>query len=44
MSKTLYEKPTTELLVIRGVESILTVSVPGNTIDNATVDTWADEL
>ena len=44
MSKILYEKPSTELLVVRFEEGILTVSNPNNTIQDATIDTWGDEL
>ena len=44
MSKNFYEKPSTELLVVRFEEDLLTVSTDGNTINNATIDTWDDEL
>ena len=42
--KSLYEAPTTNILVIRIEESLLTVSNQNNTIKNATIDEWGDEL
>ena len=44
MNKIFYEKPTVELLVVRFEEGLLTVSGQQNTIQNATIDTWEDEL
>ena len=39
-----YVAPLSELLVVRFEENLLTVSTGGNTINNATIDTWEDEL
>jgi len=43
-NKSLYEVPTTDVLVVRFEESLLTVSNQNNTIKNATIDEWGDEL
>lgn len=43
-TKTTYERPTTDLLVIRFEGNLLTVSTQGNTIKSATYDAWDDEL
>ena len=40
----LYSSPTTKILVVRLEGSILTLSTQGNTINNATVDAWDEEL
>ena len=42
--KSLYEAPTTDVLVVRFEESLLTVSNPNNTIQDATIDEWGVEL
>ena len=42
--KLTYVRPTTDLLVIRFEEGLLTVSGQQNTIKNATIDTWEEEL
>ena len=39
-----YVAPLSELLVVRFEESLLTVSNQNNTINNATIDEWGDEL
>ncbi len=42
--KLAYEAPKTETQELRFEGSLLTVSNPNNTIQNATIDTWGDEL
>ena len=42
--KSLYEAPTTDILVVRFEESLLVVSTQSNTIQNATIDEWEGEL
>ena len=42
--QSLYEAPMTDILVVRFEESLLTVSNQNNTIQNATIDEWGDEL
>ena len=39
-----YEAPSCDLLVVRFEEGILTVSTQQNTINNATIDEWEEEL
>ena len=43
-TKQAYDRPTTDVLVVRFEESLLTVSNQNNTIKNATIDEWGDEL
>ena len=40
--KELYEAPLVEVFEVRTEGRILTVSSTGNTIDNATMDSWGD--
>ena len=42
--KSLYEAPTTDILVVRFEGSLLLVSTQSNRIQNATIDSWEDEL
>ena len=44
MKKSFYVTPKTEALVVRFEGMFLTLSTDGNTIENATIDTWGDEL
>lgn len=44
MKKNLYEKPSVGDFAMQIDESILSISVQGNTIDDATIDSWEDEL
>ena len=44
MKKKLFDIPITDILEVRLGEGILNVSAPGNTIQNATIDSWEDEL
>ncbi len=39
-----YVAPLSDLLVVRFEENLLTVSNQNNTIKNATIDEWGDEL
>ena len=39
-----YVAPLSDLLVVRFEENLLTLSTQGNTIQNATIDAWEDEL
>ena len=42
--KLTYLSPETETLVVRFEESLLTLSTQNNTIKNATIDEWGEEL
>ena len=43
-NKFTYTQPVCDLLVVRFEEGLLTVSTQSNTIKNATIDTWGEEL
>ena len=44
IKKNTYETPESELFVVRIEGNLLTLSTQGNTIKNATIDEWEDEL
>ena len=44
MIKKFYENPESELIEVRFEEALLTISGKQNTIQNATIDTWDEEL
>ena len=44
MIKKTYENPESELIVVRFEDALLTLSSQQNTIQNATIDSWDEEL
>lgn len=44
IKKTNYEAPETELILVRFEDAMLTLSTQENTIQNATIDSWDEEL
>ena len=44
MNKKLYEQPSAEVLEVRFEGALLALSTQGNSISNATIEQWDEEL